>query len=96
MSEENRVELSGAEKRELKSRAQLLEPVVRLGNGGMNEAVIRSLDEALSVHGLVKLRFSGFKEDKKSLAPQLAEATRSTLVQLVGNVAVFFRRKPRE
>ncbi|MEK0447565.1 MAG: hypothetical protein RLZZ399_2886 [Verrucomicrobiota bacterium] len=95
MSEENRVELSGAEKRELKSRAQLLEPVVRLGQGGMNEAVIRSLDEALSVHGLVKLRFSGFKEEKKSLAPQLAEATGSLLVQLVGNVAVFFRRKAR-
>ena len=86
--------LTNAEKRDLKARAQRLEPVVKLGHGGMSEAFLRSLDEALAQHGLVKMKFSDHKEEKKVLAPQIAERTGSTLVMQVGNVAVFFRPKP--
>jgi RNA-binding protein len=86
--------LTNAEKRDLKARAQRLEPVVKLGHEGMSEAFLRSLDEALAHHGLVKMRFSDHKEEKKALAPQIAERTGSTLVMQVGNVAVFFRPKP--
>jgi RNA-binding protein len=86
--------LTNAEKRDLKARAQRLEPVVKLGHGGMSEAFLRGLDEALAQHGLVKMKFSDHKEEKKVLAPQIAERTGSTLVAQVGNVAVFFRPKP--
>ena len=85
--------LTGAEKRALKSQAQLLEAIVRVGQAGVSPAVISSLDVALEQHELVKVRFADFKEERRTLAPQLAEATRSFLVQQVGNVAVFFRRK---
>ena len=85
--------LSGAQKRALKSRAQLLEAVVRIGQAGVTEAVVASLEQALEVHELVKVRFAGFKEERRTLAPELAQATRSVLVQQVGNVAVFFRTK---
>lgn len=83
--------LSGSEKRALKSRAQVLDAVVRVGQAGVTEAVIASLGEALQQHDLVKVRFTGFKEERRTLAPQLAEATHSVLVQQVGNVAVFYR-----
>ncbi len=86
--------LTNAEKRELKSRAQLLEPVVKLGLAGMSEGFLRSLDAALTQHGLVKMKFSAFKEEKHDLAPQIAEKTASELVMQVGNVAVFYRKKP--
>ena len=86
--------LTSAQKRELKVRAQRLEPVLRLGRGGMSEAFLKSLDEALAAHELVKIRFSDFKDEKKMLAPQIAEKTGSDLVMRVGNVAVFFRKKP--
>jgi RNA-binding protein len=85
--------LSGAEKRALKSKAQLLEAIVRIGQAGVTEAVVNSLDAALETHSLVKVRFSEFKEERRTLAPQLAESTRSTLIQQVGNVAVYYRRK---
>ena len=85
--------LSGAEKRALKSRAQLLEAVVRIGQAGVTEAVVASLDSALQDHSLVKVRFSDFKEERHTLAPQLAERTGSTLLQQVGNVAVYYRKK---
>ncbi len=85
--------LTNAEKRELKARAQRLEPVVKLGHSGMSDAFLKSLDEALAQHGLVKIKFSDHKEDKKMLAPQIAERTGSVLLMRVGHVAVFLRRK---
>ena len=85
--------LTGAQKRALKSRAQLLEAVIRIGQSGVTEAVLQSLHNALSKHELVKVRFADFKEERKTLAPQLAERTSSALIQQVGNVAVFFRKR---
>lgn len=85
------IALTGAEKRALKSKAQKLEAVVRIGQAGLSNAVVQSLDEALSLHSLVKVRFSDFKEERKTLAPELAERTQSALIQLLGNVAVFYR-----
>ena len=87
-------ELSNAEKRALKAKAQSLEPVVKLGHAGLSEAFVRSMDAALSRHELVKMKFTDFKDQKHDLAPQIAEKTASTLVMQVGNVAVFFRPKP--
>jgi RNA-binding protein len=83
--------LTNAQKRDLKARAQKLEPVVKLGHGGMSPAFLQSLDQALTQHGLVKMKFSDFKEERKTLAPRIAQETRSELVMQVGNVAVFFR-----
>lgn len=88
--------LSNAEKRDLKARAQRLEPMLKVGHAGVSEAFVRSLDTALRQHELVKIKFTDFKEQKHELAPQIAEKTESTLVAQVGNVAVFFRRKPEE
>jgi RNA-binding protein len=88
--------LSNAEKRDLKARAQRLEPMLKVGHAGVSEAFLRSLDSALLQHELVKIKFTDFKDQKKELAPQIAEKSGSELVAQVGNVAVFFRRKPTE
>ena len=85
--------LTNAQKRDLKARAQRLEPIVKLGHGGMSEAFLQGMNEALALHELVKMKFSDHKEEKKILAPQIAERTGSSLVAQVGNVAVFFRPK---
>lgn len=83
--------LSNAEKRQLKARAQTLEPVLKIGKQGLSEAFYKALDQELENHQLVKLKFVDFKEQKKELAPRIAEQTGSELVMMVGNVAVFFR-----
>ena len=64
---------------------------MRVGHAGVTDAVVASLDEALLQHGLVKVRFSEFKEQRAELASQMAARTTSHLVQQVGNVVVFFR-----
>ena len=83
--------LSNAVKRELKARAQRLEPLVRVGSDGMSEAFLKALDEALTAHQLVKIKFISHKEERKELLPQMAERTGSELIMQVGHVAVFYR-----
>ena len=85
--------LSGSQKRALKARAQLLEPSLKLGHGGVSPGFLASLQTELARHELVKIKFTDFKDEKKVLAPQIAEATHSELVMRVGNVAVYFRPK---
>ena len=76
----------------LSSKAQTLKPVVYLGKEGINEPLIKSLDQALDDHELVKVKFVNYKEEKRELAPQLAESTGSVLVRIIGNVALFYRQ----
>ena len=87
------ISLTNPEKRALKARAQALEPVVKLGHAGVSDAFLASLNGALSLHELVKMKFTDFKDQKHDLAPQIAERTDSALVMQVGNVAVFYRPK---
>ena len=86
--------LSNVRLRELKARAQHLEPVLRVGKAGVNDAFLKSVDEALNQHELIKIKFADFKDQKKELAPALAEKTSSQMVMRVGNVVVLYRRRP--
>jgi RNA-binding protein len=85
--------LSNAQIRKLKSLAQRLEPVLHVGKNGLSDAFIKSVDEALAQHELIKIRFADFKEDKKTLAPVLAEKSSSFLVTRVGHVLVLYREQ---
>ncbi len=87
-------ELTNPQIRKLKGTAQRMDPSLKVGKQGLSEPFLKSLDEELNRHELVKVKFAEFKEQKKQLAPQLAEKTNSHLITLVGNVAVLFRRNP--
>ena len=86
--------LTNPQLRELKARAQLLKPALKVGHDGLSDPFIAALDQALKQQDLVKVKFSDFKEQKKDLAPQLATRTSSELVMRVGNVAVLYRPRP--
>jgi RNA-binding protein len=79
--------------RDLKAAAQRLEPCLKLGKAGVTDAFLAALGQALDHHQLVKVKFDAFKEEKKVLAPAIAQRTSSQLVQRVGNVAVYYRRR---
>lgn len=83
--------MTNAELRKFKARAQRLEPMFKIGKAGLSDGFMKSVGEALAVHELVKVKFVEFKEEKKTLAPVLAEKTGSHLVMRVGNVAVLCR-----
>jgi RNA-binding protein len=87
-------ELTNPQLRKLKALAQRMDATLKVGKQGLSDAFIKSLDEELSRHELVKVKFAEFKEQKKELAPQIAQRTNSRLVMQVGNVIVLFRRHP--
>jgi RNA-binding protein len=86
--------LNNSQIRKFKADAQLLEPMLKVGKAGLSDGFIRSVDVALAQHELVKIKFAEFKDQKKKLAPQLAEKTASYLIMRVGNVMVLHRPKP--
>ena len=90
------VPLTNAQIRACKAQAQRLKARLKVGKESLSPQFLAALDDALKHHELVKVKFDDFKEQKKELAPQLAEKSGSHLVTRVGNVAVLFRPKPVE
>ena len=90
------VPLTNAQMRALKAQAQRLKAKLKIGKEGLSPQFLAALDDALKHHELVKVKFDDFKEQKKELAPQLAEKSANHLVTRVGNVVVLFRSKPAE
>ena len=86
--------LTSAQISKLKSIAQRLDAPLKVGKAGLSDAFLQTVNETLSHHELFKVKFAEFKEQKKQLAPALAEKTSSHLVTLIGHVAVLYRPHP--
>lgn len=63
-----------------------------IGQGGLSPAITGELDTALSAHELVKVRARvGDRDARDEIFAEMAQQTRSELVQRIGNVGVFYR-----
>ncbi|MCE5256649.1 MAG: YhbY family RNA-binding protein [Spirochaetaceae bacterium] len=78
----------------LSAEAAQLPALMQIGKNGPTEALSAQLELLLNRHELVKLRFVDFKDDRKTIASDLAAATGSELVRIIGNTAIFFRQNP--
>lgn len=83
--------LSNGQITHLKVLAQRISATVHVGKAGVSEAFLKGFEEALVGQELVKVRFSEFKDEKKTLAAQMAEKTGGELIWIVGHIAVFYR-----
>ena len=87
------MELTSKQRAYLRGEAQTIDPIVMIGKDGLTENVTVALDEALTHHELVKVKFQQYKEDVKEIAFRCAELTSSVLVATTGFTAVFYRMK---
>ena len=86
------MELKGKQKAKLKSLGQTLEVIVRVGDKGITDNVIASLDEVLTARELVKVSIQNpDRVYRKECIAQLAEATDSLIVNIIGKTALLFR-----
>ena len=84
--------LTEKQKKHLRGLAHAREPVVLIGQGGLSPAISGELETALGAHELVKVRARvGDRDQRDTIFAELAQQTRSSLVQRIGNVAVFYR-----
>lgn len=88
--------MTGKERAELRAEAHKLNALVHVGHAGANDAAVRSLDDVLRTHELVKVSLSKNAEMKpKELARQLSVSTRSEVIQVIGRTATFYRHNPK-
>ncbi|WP_319758522.1 YhbY family RNA-binding protein [uncultured Sphaerochaeta sp.] len=75
----------------LRSQAHSLKPIVMVGKEGVDDRVVSALNEALSSHELVKVKFQAQKDEMRPLSEQLAQKTNSDLISIIGFIATFYR-----
>lgn len=81
----------------LKTLAHDKKPIVLLGHKGVTEAVIKETAAALLAHELVKVRLHGEEKDAiHNDATTIAKGAAAVLVDVVGKVAILYKRHPDE
>jgi len=86
--------LKGSQRKYLRSLAHHLKPVVMVGRNGVSGQLIASVDAALKDHELIKVKFGEFKEEKKEIAEEIATVSKSQVIGIIGNIAIFYRQHP--
>jgi RNA-binding protein len=86
--------LKGSQKKYLRAQAHHLKPLVIIGTKGMTGQLIGSVDLALKDHELIKVKFGEFKEARREISEDIAKATKSEVVGIIGNIAVLYRQHP--
>lgn len=85
------IELTSKQRKLLEKNAQSMSSVVIIGQSGVTPAVEAMTDASLASHELIKISFNEFKEEKRDLAPALAEKCSAVLVRIIGNKAILYR-----
>lgn len=87
--------MKGSERAELRAEAHHLSATVHMGQHGLSPSLITSLDDALRTHELVKVKLGKAADVKpKDAAGQLAGATKSEVIQVIGRTATFYKENP--
>ncbi|MBU0461695.1 MAG: YhbY family RNA-binding protein [Nanoarchaeota archaeon] len=86
-------------KKKLKSKARLLEPLVRIGKNGLTDNMLTHIKLMLKKRQLVKIKLLKSFVDcyaTEDVAEELARKTDSVLVDKVGFNITLYRMKQRE
>jgi len=89
------LDLTPAQRKQHRSDAHHLDPVVHVGADGLSEAVVKAADAALAAHGLIKIRVLGDdREARAALLATLADRLDAAPVQHIGRLLVLWRPLP--
>lgn len=87
--------LTPAQRKQHRSAAHHLDPVVMIGADGLTDAVLREADAALKAHGLIKLRvFSDDRDARAAMLDTLADRLDAAAIQHIGKLLVLWRPLP--
>ena len=87
--------IKGFQKKYLKGLAHNLKPVVLIGQKGLTGELIKSTDQALDRHELIKVKFNEFKEkDQKSeITEELCKSTGAEVAGTIGHIVILYREQ---
>ena len=86
--------LDGFEKKYLRGLAHKIKPVVFVGQKGLTDTLLRSVDQALNRHELIKIKFVDFKEKalKQQIAAEIETKAGCHMAGMIGHTAILYRR----
>lgn len=88
--------MTGKERAAFRAKANSLEPLFQVGKGGMSDALVKQTDDALRARELIKLKvlLDSSPVTPREVADELAEKTKSDVIQVIGGVIVLYRENP--
>ncbi len=95
------MDLTSKQRAQLRGLANGLETILQIGKDGIGENLIKQANDALEARELIKGRVldNNLEYDARRAAEELAKATRSEVVQVIGTKFVLYREshsKPKE
>ena len=85
--------LNSKQRAELRGMANSLEPIFQVGKGGVNDQLIRQVDETLEKRELIKVTaLEASPENSREAADKIAESVGADVVQVIGRKFVLYRK----
>lgn len=87
--------LTPAQRKDKRSDAHHLDPVVMIGGDGLTPAVVKETDAALKAHGLIKVRVLGDdRAAREEMFAKLCDELNAAPIQHIGKLLVLWRPIP--
>ena len=95
------MELTSQPRAQLRGLANTMDTILHIGKDGIGENLVKQADDALEARELIKGKVleNNIEYDARLAAQELAKATRSEVVQVIGTKFVLYREshsKPKE
>ena len=95
------MELTSKQRAQLRGLANTMDTILHIGKDGIGENLVKQADDALEARELIKGKVleNNIEYDARLAAQELAMATRSEVVQVIGTKFVLYREshsKPKE
>jgi RNA-binding protein len=95
MAAKKKTTINPRQKRFLRGLGHHLQVNAMLGKEGFTDQVIKSINEVVDAHELVKVRVQdNFPHDRKEAGPMLAAESGTALVQVIGRTILIYRGNP--
>lgn len=85
--------LSSKQKKHLKSLANTIDPIFQVGKNDITDNLIVQINDALEARELIKIKvLKNSIIDKSMAGEEIAEATNSEVVQILGSIITLYRK----
>jgi RNA-binding protein len=86
--------ISSKQRQFLRGLAHALEPIVRVGRGGVSPAVLEETKRSLAAHELIKVRIENDDSSQRAaIAGELARACDAEVAGTIGKLAILYRAR---
>lgn len=88
--------MTGKERAKFRAAANSLEPVFQIGKGGVSDALIQQVEDAIAARELIKIKalLESIPEPPKEMAQKIAAAVGAEVIQVIGGCIILYRENP--